>query len=86
MVSLQQPSKRDYESVRTWFRDNTPIVTREARFIRRKEDIVTLRTGRECAGFDSYVERCLFNIDKFLGHYLCCRVIQVCPLTAWRAA
>lgn len=77
MVSLQRPSNRDYESVRTWFRDNQPLVQREAQFIRRKEDIVTLRSGRESAVFDSLVERCLSRVDDFLQRRLRCHIIRV---------
>lgn len=77
MVSLQRPSSRDYESVRTWFKDNQPIVQREEHFIRRKEDMITLRSGRESAVFDSLVERCLSRVDDFLQRRLRCQIIRV---------
>lgn len=75
--ALQRPSKRDYEGVRRWFKVEEPIFRSEAQFIRRKEDIVTLRTGRESAGFDSFIERCLGVTDEFLQKRLKCRLIQV---------
>ncbi|KAK4634276.1 hypothetical protein CLAFUW4_01010 [Fulvia fulva] len=81
MVSLQRPSSRDYESVRTWFKDNQPIVQREEHFIRRKEDMITLRSGRESAVFDSLVERCLSRVDDFLQRRLRCQIIRNIFLT-----
>lgn len=77
VVTLQRPSKKDYESVRNWFIDVKPLVDEEFRFIKRKEDIVTLRTGRECAAFDSLVERALSGIDGFLVNRCRCKIIRV---------
>ncbi|KAH0536681.1 hypothetical protein FGG08_006476 [Glutinoglossum americanum] len=57
IASLQQPSKRDYQSVRRWFKNRQPLVDEEQDFIRCKEDLIALRHGRECAGFDGLVER-----------------------------
>lgn len=65
-MSLQKPSNRDYESVRNFFRDLQPIVREESNFIRCKEDLITLRSGREYAGFDTFVEACLSRLDKRL--------------------
>ncbi|KAK5137338.1 hypothetical protein LTR08_008915 [Meristemomyces frigidus] len=79
--SLRRPATRDSESVRTWFRDQEPIVRREAQFIRHKEDIVTLRTGRESAGFDSAVEKCLSRLDHHLYRWCGSRIIQRLFLT-----
>lgn len=77
MAALQRPSSRDYNSVRDWFYDFKPLVENEQSFIRRKEDIVTLRKGRECAGFDSFIERVLSRTDRFLVNRCRCRIIQV---------
>lgn len=60
-----------------WLRDEQPIVTDEAQFIRRKEDIITLRTGRESASFDSFIEWCLGGMDSMLQRWCRCRLIQV---------
>ena len=69
-TAFQQPSSRNYRSVRTWFRNIEPIIQREQQYIRLKEDIVTLRHGREWAGFDGLVESILQKFD--------CRLIRVC--------
>ena len=74
MASFQRPADRDYRSVRTWLSNTKPIVDEEEAFIRCKEDIVTLRHGRECAGFDGLVESML--------HRMNCRLTKVnmhCP-------
>lgn len=84
VANLQRPSKRDYESVRDWFVDEQPLVSDEALYIQRKEDIVTLRSGRECASFDSLVERVLSRIDKFLTDRCKCNIVKVGPLWSSR--
>ena len=67
--AFQKPSERDYRSVRTWFWNLKPLVAKEAAFIRAKEDIITLRSGREWSSFDGLVESML--------RYLNCDVIRV---------
>jgi hypothetical protein len=69
LQAFQKPSQRDYKSVRTWFWNLKPLVEKEAEFIRKKEDIVTLKTGREWSGFDGFVESTLRKID--------CKLVQV---------
>lgn len=77
MATLQRPSGRDWRSVRDWIVDHKPLVDDEGDFILRREDVVTLRVGRECAGFDGAVERALSKLDKVLVKYCHCKVIQV---------
>jgi len=79
MATLQRPSNRDWRGVRDWIVDHKPLVDDEREFIMRREDIVTLRVGRECAGFDGAVERALSKLDRILVKYCHCRLIQVCP-------
>ncbi|KAI6905596.1 hypothetical protein KC318_g7606 [Hortaea werneckii] len=61
---LQRPSTKDYRSVRSWFANHAPLVHGEAQYLKCREDIITLRPGRECAGFDGFVERMLHLLDK----------------------
>ena len=63
---MQRPANQDYRSVRNWFAAVQPLEEDEAKYIHRKEDIVTLRTGRESAVFDSLVERFLTGADKLV--------------------
>lgn len=74
---LQRPSTKDYRSVRSWFANHAPLIHGEAQYLKRKEDIITLRPGRECAGFDGFVERMLHLLDASLRK-LGCHVIRVC--------
>jgi len=63
LENFQRPSGRDYRSVRAWFHNEAPLVERESQFICRKEDIVSLRRGREWSGFDGWIETTLRRFD-----------------------
>ncbi|KAI4943807.1 hypothetical protein J4E86_009772 [Alternaria arbusti] len=58
--SKLRPSNRDYRSFRTWFWNKKPLSYElEEQFIKRKEDLVSLRHGREWSGFDGLIESCI---------------------------
>ncbi|KAK8061067.1 hypothetical protein PG997_015288 [Apiospora hydei] len=59
MVSLNRPAERDYQSVESHMFSTKPLVDEEYRFIYQKEDLITLRDGREMALLDSLTERLL---------------------------
>jgi hypothetical protein len=68
--AFQKPSNRDYRSLRTWFYNIKPLsYEREEEFIKRREDLVSLRHGREWSGFDGVIECCVRKLH--------CRLIQV---------
>ena len=46
-----------------------PLVAKEQAFIRHKEDLLTLHSGREWCGFDGFIEMVLLKLD--------CRLIRV---------
>ena len=73
LVSFQRPTDRDYRSVRTWLHNLRPIVEQEEGYIELREDIVSLRHGREWAGFDGMIESLL--------HKLNCKLIRVRTLS-----
>lgn len=56
MNAFQRPSDRDYRSLRQWYYRRSPLVDRESKWIKLREDLVTLRQGREWAGFDGWIE------------------------------
>jgi hypothetical protein len=67
--AFQRPSKRDYRSLRQWFYNETPLsYAREEEYIKRKEDLITLRHGREWAGFDGWVEECIRKLPSRLSN------------------
>ncbi|KAK4955899.1 hypothetical protein LTR10_006838 [Elasticomyces elasticus] len=76
MHALQRPVQSDYASVRNWFEEKAPLSQDEQEYILRKEDIVTLRAGRESATFDGLVERCLSVMDHYLSVWCHCKIIQ----------
>lgn len=57
MVSLNKPAKRDYQSVEAHLFGRKPLLDEEYSFIYQKEDLITLRDGREMAVLDSFTER-----------------------------
>ncbi|KAK0309585.1 hypothetical protein LTR82_015073 [Friedmanniomyces endolithicus] len=76
VYALQRPAQSDYTSVRNWFDAQKPLVMEDRNFIQRKEDLVTLRDGRESASFDEVVERSLLGLDQFLSSWCHCQVIK----------
>lgn len=72
--AFQRPSNRDYRSLRNWFENECHLSSEaEMEFVRRKEDLVTLRQGREWAGFDGWIESsikklpsCLSRVSSYL--------------------
>ncbi|RDW74875.1 hypothetical protein BP6252_06017 [Coleophoma cylindrospora] len=61
LATLNKPAKRDYKSVRTYFENEQPVCDSE-QYIRYKEDIITLKPGRENAWLDATVEK---GLQKF---------------------
>jgi hypothetical protein len=75
--AFQKPSKRDYRAFRTWFYNIKPLnYEPEEEFIKRKEDLITLRHGREWSGFDGFIESCVRKMH--------CGMTQVSMLDAMR--
>ncbi|OCL02525.1 hypothetical protein AOQ84DRAFT_401166 [Glonium stellatum] len=64
LESFQRPSDRNYRSVRRYYHNTKPLMDAEMDSIRSKEDIVSLRNGREWASFDGCVESMLQRFDS----------------------
>lgn len=71
LTSLNKPAARDYQSVRTYFEDKAPVCEDE-RYIFHKEDIITLKPGRENAWLDAMVEKGLRKLGSPTIRYLFC--------------
>jgi hypothetical protein len=68
--ALQQPTDRDYLSVRTWFYNERPLASeKEESYIKQRDDIVSLRHGRQWTRFHGFIERAI--------ELLHCRPIRV---------
>ena len=65
VMAMGRPSDRDYKSVRTWFWNNKPLAdAKESDFIKKKEDVISLRHGREWSAFDGFVENALIRLNR----------------------
>ena len=70
LKALNQPPARDYRSVRRFMENKGgQLYQEESEFIYLKEDLVTLRPGREYAWLDGAIER-LLQIFR-------CRILRV---------
>lgn len=68
LASFNRPQDRDYSSVKSYFDEESPLCNDES-YIYRREDIVTLKPGRENAWLDAFVEKTLQTLS--------CRLIKV---------
>lgn len=78
MEAMPHPSRRDYRSVRRFFSNEVPLVKEEMTYLKWEEDLITLRNGRECAGFDGLVEAILQRVNYQLEK-INCRLVKVSP-------
>ena len=62
-MSFNKPAPGDWKSVETYINNKKPLDEAEGSYIYRKEDMVTLRAGREHAWLDTWVERLLRAIN-----------------------
>ncbi|KAL9609024.1 MAG: hypothetical protein Q9167_006187, partial [Letrouitia subvulpina] len=80
MVAMNKPSDRDHLSVQYFmengFEENgkpvRPLIKEDSEFVYRKEDLITLRPGRESAWLDAIVERVLKMIHCAPIKYIFC--------------
>jgi hypothetical protein len=59
LTSCNRPSSGEHRSVRNFVNYRQPLVPSEQKFIYCKEDLITLRPGREHAWLDSSMEKVL---------------------------
>ena len=75
MKALDRPTTRDYRSVLHFMEnDGGPLYKKESEFIYEKEDLVTIKPGRDHAYLDGILERILRACR--------CKLTIVSPLTA----
>lgn len=77
LVGFQRPSSRDYGNVCRFFRKVGPVVEEDEEYLTWREDIITLRHGREWAGFDGLVEELLHKFDGPLIRFFFCTPAQL---------
>jgi uncharacterized protein DUF6594 len=71
-VACHPPAKKDYRSVQNWIWNNNPLDGKAQSWIKAKEDLITLRPGREHAWLDAVIEHLLKWIDCRPIRYLFC--------------
>ncbi len=75
LVAMKRPSESEYNSVENYIHAMQPLDPLEQSWIEWKEDLVTLRPGREYAWLDSTIEQILrWTKCKLV------EVIQTCPI------
>jgi hypothetical protein len=56
MMAFKKPSDSEYQSVGRYMNNRKPLGKSQATWIQHKEDIITIRTGRDHAWLDDMVE------------------------------
>ncbi|KAN0110989.1 hypothetical protein V8E51_007376 [Hyaloscypha variabilis] len=72
LAAANRPPERDYNSVANFIRHKKPLMQGDDDFIYNKEDLITLRPGRESAWLDSTVERLLKLFPRSAVKFVFC--------------
>jgi hypothetical protein len=83
LTAFNKPTSGEHQSVRRWLDNVRPVYDEDAEFIDHKEDLVTLRPGREHAWLDASVEKILQCcncpvIEVSISHYWPCKFAEHC--------
>jgi len=70
-ASFNRPAARDYQSVKSYFDEEAPLCNVES-YIYWKEDIITLKPGRETAWLDAFIENVLQKLSSRFIRYIFC--------------
>ncbi|KAF8853600.1 hypothetical protein BDZ45DRAFT_69975 [Acephala macrosclerotiorum] len=72
LAAANRPPERDYNSVANFVRHKKPLMQGDDDFIYNKEDLITLRPGRESAWLDAMVEKLLKLFPRTAVKYIFC--------------
>ncbi|KAF2162490.1 hypothetical protein M409DRAFT_27113 [Zasmidium cellare ATCC 36951] len=74
LMGLNKPSHHEQQSVSAYLENHKPVKPRERGYVHHKEDLITLRPGREHAWLDRMIEASLQSVQKPLPfvHKLFC--------------
>ncbi|KAK5728588.1 hypothetical protein LTR15_001725 [Elasticomyces elasticus] len=72
LISFHRPADSEHQSVLNYMFNVAPIHDAESQYIYCKEDLVTLRPGRENAWLDRSIEKALQPLNCHLVRYLFC--------------
>ncbi len=79
LVLANRPGGRDYKSVKNYIWNKQPLLEGDREFIYNKDDLITLRPGRETAWLDSLVESFLKLFPRRPIQYLFCSKVTSKP-------
>ncbi|KAM0717842.1 hypothetical protein Q7P37_006174 [Cladosporium fusiforme] len=71
LTASNRPTSAEYRSVQEFLEYNKPVVPRELDYIRYKDDLITLRPGRDHAWLDRKIEHVLRKLPHFLSQLFC---------------
>ena len=77
LAAANRPPERDYNSVADFIRQKKPLMQGDDDFILNKEDLITLRPGRESAWLDATVERLLKLFPRSAVKFVFCSKVRV---------
>lgn len=76
LVSMNKPSNSEYKSVENFVHDERTQCEEEETWIQWKEDLMTLRPGREHAWLDAGIEHLLRHLHCRLVEYVFCSKVS----------
>jgi hypothetical protein len=79
LAAANKPPERDYNSVANFVHHKKPLLQGDDDFIYNKEDLITLRPGRESAWLDATVERILKLFPRSAVKYVFCSKVPLSP-------
>lgn len=76
LAGANRPPQRDYSSVANFVCHKKPLMEGDDDFIYNKEDLITLRPGRENAWLDAFVEKMLKFFPRKAVKYIFCSKVS----------
>lgn len=73
LEASNRPSASEYNAVRMYLRNNKPLVDEEMEYLQYKEDLITLRPGRDHAWLDRRIERSIHILQRPFPFINVCR-------------
>jgi hypothetical protein len=77
LAAANRPPERDYNSVANFVHHKKPLLQGDDDFIYNKEDLITLRPGRESAWLDATIEKILKLFPRTAVKYVFCSKVKL---------
>lgn len=76
LVGTNRPPERDWKSVAYFVTGKAPLAEGEMDFVFHKEDLITLRPGREHAWLDTVVSKIIRALPRRLMKWVFCQEVR----------